>query len=182
MYQAVQQCTHCGANLSLDDMRRTDCPYCRTVYPHHSQAQQHAQVAGQMMGQLLGQQAAVQNQWRAAFGVGPLSPPGGQPGPGGAAQFAGGQAPGGQYPGAQQFGAQYPGGQHPGAQHPGAQYPGVQMPGMPPGGYYDPNQMINAHMAHAQQMSRRIGRQVIVSIALTFVLVFGILIAVFLLR
>lgn len=42
--------------------------------------------------------------------------------------------------------------------------------------------MINAHMAHAHQMSRRMGRQVVVSIALSFVLVLGILVAVFLLR
>ena len=81
MYQAVQSCTHCGANLSLDDMRRTDCPYCKTVYPHHSMAAQHAQVASQMMGQMMQQQAAIQDQWRGAYGVPPMNggPPGGAP-------------------------------------------------------------------------------------------------------
>jgi hypothetical protein len=56
------------------------------------------------------------------------------------------------------------------------------MPGMQPGAYYDPNQMIQAQMAHAQQMSRRIGRQVMISVAFTFVVVLGIVAAVFLLR
>jgi hypothetical protein len=75
MYQTVQTCNHCGANLTLDDMRRTDCPYCKTVYPHHSQAAQHAQVVNQVMGQMMGQQAQVQDAWRAQFGLGPLPPP-----------------------------------------------------------------------------------------------------------
>jgi predicted RNA-binding Zn-ribbon protein involved in translation (DUF1610 family) len=75
MYEAVQKCKHCGANLTLDDMRKTNCPYCGTVYPHHSQAAQHAQVAGQVMNQMMAQQAQIQNQWRGAFGVGPMPPP-----------------------------------------------------------------------------------------------------------
>ncbi|MCA9584807.1 MAG: hypothetical protein KC657_05565 [Myxococcales bacterium] len=81
MLKTVQNCTNCGANLTLDDMRKTDCPYCKTVYPHHSQAAQHAQMANQVMGNLLAQQAQIQNQWRGAFGVGPVhpGPPGGPP-------------------------------------------------------------------------------------------------------
>lgn len=76
MYEAVQNCNHCGANLTLDDMRKPNCPYCGTVYPHHAQAAQHAQVMSHMMGQMVAQQAQIQNQWRGAFGVGPLPPPG----------------------------------------------------------------------------------------------------------
>ena len=79
MYEVVQKCTHCGANLTLDDMRKTNCPYCGTVYPHHSQAAQHAQVVGQVMNQMVAQQAQIQNQWRGAFGAGPMPmapPPG----------------------------------------------------------------------------------------------------------
>ncbi len=76
MYEAVQNCNHCGANLTLDDMRGPNCPYCGTVYPHHAQAAQHAQVMSHMMGQMVAQQAQIQNQWRGAFGVGPLPPPG----------------------------------------------------------------------------------------------------------
>jgi hypothetical protein len=76
MYKPVQQCTHCGASLTLDDMRGTECPYCRTVYPHHSQAAQHAQVVGQVMNNMMAQQAQIQNQWRGAFGVPPINQPG----------------------------------------------------------------------------------------------------------
>jgi hypothetical protein len=67
MYKPVQTCTNCGAGLTLDDMRKTDCPYCGTVYPHHSQAAQHALMANQMMGQLMQQ---VQQ---------PMQPPGQPP-------------------------------------------------------------------------------------------------------
>jgi len=82
MYEAVQKCKYCGANLTLDDMRKTNCPYCGTVYPHHSQAAQHAEVVGQVMNQMVAQQAQIQNQWRGAFGVGPMpmAPPPGMPG------------------------------------------------------------------------------------------------------
>lgn len=81
MYEAVQQCKHCGAGLSLEDLRKPNCTYCGTVFPHHAQAAQHAQVASQMMGQMMQQQAVIQDQWRGAFGVPPLGggPPGGPP-------------------------------------------------------------------------------------------------------
>ncbi len=85
MYEAVQKCTHCGAGLSLDDLRQPDCKYCKTVFPHRAQAEQHAQMANQVMGQMMQQQAQIQNQWRGAFGVGPMppgpmgGPPGGPP-------------------------------------------------------------------------------------------------------
>jgi hypothetical protein len=69
MYKTVQNCELCGANLTLDDMRGTECPYCRTVFPHLAQAAQHAHVANQMMGQMMAQQAHLQNQWRNAFGL-----------------------------------------------------------------------------------------------------------------
>lgn len=77
MYKVVQNCNNCGADLTLDDLRRTDCPYCKVVYPHHSQAQQHVQVIGQVMGQMMGHQAQIQNQWRGSYGVSPQPPPGG---------------------------------------------------------------------------------------------------------
>lgn len=80
MYEAVQQCKHCGAGLSLEDLRRPNCNYCGTVFPHHAQAAQHAQMASQVMGQMMQQQAQVQDQWRGAFGVGPMAPPPGAPG------------------------------------------------------------------------------------------------------
>jgi predicted RNA-binding Zn-ribbon protein involved in translation (DUF1610 family) len=51
MYEAVQTCKHCGANLTLDDMRKTHCPYCGSVYPHHAMASQHANVINQVLQQ-----------------------------------------------------------------------------------------------------------------------------------
>lgn len=129
MYKAVQNCNNCGADLTLDDMRGTNCPYCKVVYPHHSQAAQHAQMAGMMMNQMIGQQAQIQNQWRGAFGVPPVGP----------TPMAG------------------PAG-HP---HPG-------QPGSP---YGDPNQMMHAHMAHAQRMSRNITLVVMVSMIGVVVLI-----------
>ncbi|MBM4376550.1 MAG: hypothetical protein FJ095_15820 [Deltaproteobacteria bacterium] len=64
MYAPVQSCNHCGASLSLDDLRRADCPYCGTVYPHRAQAEQHAQAMGQMMGQVMQQALHMQQQVR----------------------------------------------------------------------------------------------------------------------
>ncbi len=130
MYKTVQNCTNCGANLTLDDMRQPNCPYCQTVYPHKSQGQQHAEVVNQMMGNMMQQQAQVQNQWRAAYGAPP------QPGPG---------------------------------MPPGA-------PGSPHG---DPNQMVQAHMAHAQKMSSRIMWTVMLSIGGVFLLVGLIMVLTF---
>ncbi|UJR86038.1 hypothetical protein [Sandaracinus amylolyticus] len=77
MYQVVQKCQGCGAGLTLDDMRKTQCPYCQVVYPHHSQAAQHAQVAGMMMNQMIAQAGYAQNPYAPP----PLGggPPGGPP-------------------------------------------------------------------------------------------------------
>lgn len=77
MYQVVQKCQSCGAGLTLDDMRKTQCPYCQVVYPHHSQAAQHAQVAGQMMQQMMAQAGYAQSPYAPP----PLGggPPGGAP-------------------------------------------------------------------------------------------------------
>jgi hypothetical protein len=122
MYKTVQNCTHCGANLTLDDMRQPNCPYCQTVYPHKSQGQQHAEVVNQMMGNMMQQQAQVQNQWRAAYGAPP------QPGYG-------------------------------------------VPPGAPGSPYGDPNQIAQAHMAHAHKMSNRIMLTVMISIGGVFLLV-----------
>lgn len=74
MYEGVQRCNTCGANLTLDDLRSPNCRYCGTVFPHRAQAEQHAQLAGQMMNQMMAQQAALQDQWRAGYGLGPMAP------------------------------------------------------------------------------------------------------------
>ena len=51
MYQGVQVCKQCGANLTLDDMRKTNCPYCGTVFPHQAMAVEHAAVVNQVLSQ-----------------------------------------------------------------------------------------------------------------------------------
>jgi hypothetical protein len=150
MYDSVQTCKHCGANLTLDDLRRTNCPYCQTVYPHHSQAAQHAQVAGQVMNQMMAQQAQIQNQWRGAFGVGPMpqGPPGGPPPPGVAGMP--GAPPG--MPGANPYGH----------------------------AYGNPHMIAQAHVAHAMQTSRTITMVVLAIVLGTFLLVGAIVAIAFL--
>ena len=49
-------CPHCGANLSLDDMTRPNCPYCRTVLPHHARAAEHAALVNRVLAQQIGAQ------------------------------------------------------------------------------------------------------------------------------
>ena len=44
-------CQYCGANLSLDQLRGTDCPYCRSAFPHHARAVEHAALVHQVMAQ-----------------------------------------------------------------------------------------------------------------------------------
>ena len=140
MYKPVQQCNHCGANLTLDDLRKPNCTYCGTVYPHHAQAAQHAQVVGQVMNQVMAQQAAVQDQWRAGYGLGPM--PGGPPG---------GPPPGmpGAFPG---YGMPPP------------------PPGMPGSPYGDPSRMVAAHLDAANRMTRTIFVWVAVAVAGSLVL------------
>ncbi|HEY1694375.1 MAG TPA: hypothetical protein VGG39_19535 [Polyangiaceae bacterium] len=82
MYEAVQKCTNCGAGLTLDDLRGSNCKYCGTVFPHKAQAAQHADMAAQVMNKMMAQQAQIQDQWRGAFGAPPLYPPGAPPGVG----------------------------------------------------------------------------------------------------
>jgi hypothetical protein len=140
MYEAVQKCKQCGAGLTLDDMRKPNCPYCGTIYPHHSQAAQHAEMAGQVMNQMMAQQAQIQNQWRGAFGVGPM-PPGAPPG-----------MPGNPY----------------GPGMPGSPSPyGQGMPGSP---YGNPQLMAQAQFAQVGQLSRRITMMVTLSIVGVFLL------------
>ena len=50
------KCRHCGANLSLDDMTRPNCPYCQNVLHHHAQAAEHAALVNKMLEQRIGAQ------------------------------------------------------------------------------------------------------------------------------
>jgi len=49
MTRDAMRCTTCGANLSLEELRGTTCPYCKTAFPHHAQAVQHAALVNQIM-------------------------------------------------------------------------------------------------------------------------------------
>jgi hypothetical protein len=152
MYEAVQKCTSCGAGLTLDDLRGTNCPYCKTVFPHLSQAAQHAQMAGMMMNQMMAQQAQVQNQWRAAYGMGapqmpPAGPPGGPPPPMGAPPM--GPPPG----------------------MPGAMPPPPGAPGSP---YADPMRMAQVQMTQTANLGRTITLVVVISVLFVLVLTGGI--------
>jgi len=62
MYPTVQNCTNCGANLTINDLRLQGCPYCQTVYPHRSMAEQQMQINQQMMGRIVQQQYPVVQQ------------------------------------------------------------------------------------------------------------------------
>lgn len=163
MYEVVQHCNNCGANLTLDDLRATACKYCHTVFPHHAQAAQHAAVAGQMMNQMIAQQAQVQNQWRAGFGVGPMpmGVPGGPPPVGG---------PPGLPPGVSPYGGP----------------PGVSPYGLPPGApgspYADPARIAAVHMQQSAKLTRNIGIIVAVSVVVPIVITIAGAILFFALR
>ncbi len=45
------RCSHCGANLSLDDLRGTNCRYCGTALPHQARAAEQAALVNQMLNQ-----------------------------------------------------------------------------------------------------------------------------------
>jgi len=49
-------CQHCGANLTLDDMTRPNCPYCGHVLKHHAQAAEHAVLVNRILEQRIGAQ------------------------------------------------------------------------------------------------------------------------------
>ncbi len=51
MNKPLQTCPQCGANLTLDDLRGTNCPYCRTALPHHARAAEQAALVNQMLAQ-----------------------------------------------------------------------------------------------------------------------------------
>jgi hypothetical protein len=45
----LYRCSTCGASLSLEQLRGTNCPFCNTVFPHHGAAVQHAALVNQVM-------------------------------------------------------------------------------------------------------------------------------------
>lgn len=51
MSSGIYACHGCGANLSVAQMRGSDCPYCRTAFRHHARAVEHAALVQQVMAQ-----------------------------------------------------------------------------------------------------------------------------------
>ncbi|MEZ4220987.1 MAG: hypothetical protein R3B13_08660 [Polyangiaceae bacterium] len=49
-------CEHCGANLSLEDMTRPNCPYCHNVLKHHARAAEHAVLVNKVLADRIGAQ------------------------------------------------------------------------------------------------------------------------------
>jgi hypothetical protein len=47
----LYRCPTCGASLSLEQLRGTDCPFCHTVFPHHGAAVQQAALVNQVLAQ-----------------------------------------------------------------------------------------------------------------------------------
>ncbi len=70
----VQRCASCGAGLTLDQMRRTDCPYCNVVYPHHARAVEQAALVNQIMAQQGGGFYGAPQQPPLTYGVTPGPP------------------------------------------------------------------------------------------------------------
>lgn len=52
----LYRCPTCGASLSLEQLRGTDCPFCKTVFPHHGRANEQAALVNQIMAQQMAQQ------------------------------------------------------------------------------------------------------------------------------
>lgn len=71
--QELYRCATCGASLSLEQLRGTDCPYCHTVFPHHGRAAEQAALVNQIMAQQTAQ-AGYPGAWQpppAQYGVTP---------------------------------------------------------------------------------------------------------------
>lgn len=55
----LYRCGTCGASLSLEQLRGTDCPFCKQAFPHHARAVEQAALVNQVMNQ----QIHAQNPW-----------------------------------------------------------------------------------------------------------------------
>lgn len=76
MTPELHRCPTCGASLSLEQLRGTNCPFCHTVFPHHARAVEHAALVNQVMAQQY-QQAGYGGpppQIQAQYGAPPQQP------------------------------------------------------------------------------------------------------------
>lgn len=51
MSASPRTCPTCGAHLSLEQLRGTDCSYCRTAFAHHARAVEHAALVEKVMAE-----------------------------------------------------------------------------------------------------------------------------------
>lgn len=56
-------CANCGASLSLEQLRGTNCPFCNKVFAHHSRAVEQAALVNQVMAGQIAQAATYQAQF-----------------------------------------------------------------------------------------------------------------------
>lgn len=56
MTSELYTCPNCGASLSLAQLRGTDCPFCKAVFPHHARAVEQAALVQQVMAQQMAAQ------------------------------------------------------------------------------------------------------------------------------
>jgi hypothetical protein len=77
----LYSCPTCGASLSLEQLRGTDCPFCHTVFPHHGRAVEQAALVNQVMAQQMAQQGyyGAPPQAPAQYGAPPPAPYGANP-------------------------------------------------------------------------------------------------------
>ncbi|MGZ3424139.1 MAG: hypothetical protein ACXWUG_13370 [Polyangiales bacterium] len=80
----LYRCPTCGASLSLEQLRGTDCPFCKTVFPHHGRANEQAALVNQIMSQQMAQQnpygyGAPPPQISSQYGAPPPQNPYGNP-------------------------------------------------------------------------------------------------------
>jgi hypothetical protein len=75
-------CANCGASLSLEQLRGTNCPFCNKVFPHHGRAVEQAALVNQVLAGQVSQAATYQAQFVNQIMGGQLGPMGqaGQPG------------------------------------------------------------------------------------------------------
>lgn len=72
----LYRCSTCGASLSLEQLRGTDCPFCHTVFPHHGRAVEQAALVNQVMAQQMAQAGyyGAPPQVPAQYGAPPPNP------------------------------------------------------------------------------------------------------------
>lgn len=67
-------CAHCGASLSLEQLRGQNCPFCGTVFPHHGRAVEQAALVNQVMASQVQQAHQMMASHAQRWGLGGPGP------------------------------------------------------------------------------------------------------------